>query len=116
MSAHTPGPWVVGREVKSRGSLVYIQIHPESGDQLAVSSVSVYQYDRSGEAVGRRDRLGGVKPTVPSEETRANARLIAAAPDLLEACEAALAVHDHFKETTPTTLKLRAAIAKASGR
>lgn len=53
----------------------------------------------------------------------ANARLIAAAPDLLEACKAALKTLDWMADlmpnnelATPQRAALRAAIAKAEGR
>lgn len=50
-----------------------------------------------------------------------NARLIAAAPDLLEACKAAVAVlgkeyYDQPFEWRPVYPKLKAAIAKAEGQ
>jgi len=54
------------------------------------------------------------------DEANANARLIAAAPDLLEACEAALSdlsARDavHYHGDTTVTSRLRSAIAKATG-
>ena len=49
----------------------------------------------------------------------ANARLIAAVTQLLEACRLALAesqrADEHFKSVSPGTLALRTAIAKATG-
>jgi hypothetical protein len=51
-----------------------------------------------------------------SEEGEANARLIAAAPELLEACKA---IADHYDEDeilSGDLNKLRAAIAKAEGK
>ena len=46
-------------------------------------------------------------------ETEANARLIAAAPDLLEACEAALEDGQDYKLSETIKRRLRAAIDKA---
>lgn len=55
-----------------------------------------------------------------NDDWEANARLIAAAPDLLEACKIALAetlrANEHFKSVSPATAMLEAAIAKAEGR
>jgi hypothetical protein len=115
---HTPGPWDVGREVASRGSLVYIQILPRDGNREPVSSVSVYQYDAKGQVVGERDRSGHVAPTVPNDETRANAHLIAAAPELLDACRQFVAAHeaDDKAELANALASARAAIAKAEGK
>lgn len=51
------------------------------------------------------------------EEAQANARLIAAAPDLLEAAKEALAIFEFLPQTTngPVANQLRAAITKAEG-
>ena len=57
------------------------------------------------------------------ETVRANARLIAAAPELLEACHAALEIIDCYTlgsaeeiEKKPIAKMLRAAIAKVEGK
>lgn len=49
-------------------------------------------------------------------ECAPNARLIAAAPDLLAAAKALLVSDDIHSWDTPATIALRAAIAKAEGR
>jgi hypothetical protein len=49
------------------------------------------------------------------ENTEANARLIAASPDLLEAADDALADLEGYEFAAETIRKLRAAIAKATG-
>ena len=59
-----------------------------------------------------------VEPHIPEDEARANARLFAAAPDLLEALRANV---EAWKERNPwqvdaATTKALAAIAKAEGR
>ncbi len=62
-----------------------------------------------------------VTPDVAVAKTAANARLIAAAPDLLEACRAALPAMAAHEETgcdcpdSEAARQLRAAIAKAEG-
>ena len=86
MSKHTPGPWVASRG----GFLCQIAINSES-DTLAVV------YGENG-------------------ENKANASLIAAAPDLLEAIEDLMeAVKDHYEAGGYEWKQARAAIAKAKG-
>jgi len=98
---HTPGPWTafvntVFWEVHGPGDFGHI------GDTCA-SSASAPEYGRSME-------LGG-----------ANARLMAAAPDLLAACNGLLdAIHDSMthasqKHHEAAIAAARAAIAKATG-
>lgn len=55
---------------------------------------------------------------LPLDEERANANLIAAAPELLAACEAALACLNFFgsDQIEPFRVRCRAAIAKAKGQ
>ena len=84
MSGHTPGPW---------------KIFPFDGTQIIINSSDdlvavVYAYDRK------------------KEEGQANARLIAAAPDLLAVCKEA----EHKRRVGTEIYKmLVAAIAKAEG-
>ena len=83
-SKHTPGPWRIGTP-------------PPNGEQTI------------GDAMGM---MVAVATTGPGVDTEANARLIAAAPDLLKACQSA-----EWDGLLPefTCDKLRAAIAKATG-
>ena len=91
---HTPGPW--------RAVLTYV--HSVREDRRTITSVADC----------------GLTPR-RAEEAQANARLIAAAPELLEACKAALvelegldATFEGLDESTYESLFiLRAAIAKA---
>jgi len=82
-ATHTPGPWTF------RGPIVF-------SDFSCVASCDF-----------------GASQTVPVSEAEANARLIAAAPELLEACRQALfaipTTHGAFQT-------IAAAIAKAEGR
>ena len=97
--AHTPGPWRViidddGNPLSGRPSV-------QASDELDCAIVHwdgfVQEYWRS----ARGDK-----------EIQANARLIAAAPDLLEALEGVVRVADR---DTPEFAAARAAIARATG-
>ena len=96
---HTPGPW----EARCIESQEWAIDAPNGDPTIGYSSwtalASVYgsnDFRREGEAVAE-----------------ANARLIAAAPELLEACKAARAL---TPDGTYTASVLDAAIAKAEGR
>lgn len=118
--AHTEGPWEIGDDVDSQGDLVYIPIRR---GKLHISTTGVYGRKPDGSTAGRKyiDRFGTERhqPVITAEECRANARLIAAAPDLLAACEAAkLALRATSKAEKDYTFELcllNAAIAKAKG-
>lgn len=72
MNAHTPGPWAY---VESDGSSEFGFVRGgETRDHLPVMQTYVASFSASSHYR-------------PAEETRANARLIAAAPELLAACE-----------------------------
>jgi len=88
MGTHTPGPWELGEDGVWLGS-----VYSEDGLRIAL----VY---------GEWD----IDEPRPREEGEANARLIAAAPELLKALE--LLLHDR----TPWTVTCaKEAIAKATG-
>lgn len=90
---HTPGPWMVGYgEAVGIGEIYGVGIDTEP-DWTPVCMLSLSEK--------------------VNEVDEANARLIAAAPDLLEACETALYVINANAYRTRDTL--RAAIAKATG-
>jgi len=94
---HTPGPWKIA------------------------STVSAHYIESEGCEVARVDLIGA--PEVRVLEDAANARLIASAPELLEACEVA---NQFFEENDDFTdgeypipgfiLDMRIAIKKATGR
>ena len=94
MSAHTPGPWIWN-------------------DDFLVGGDGSYVCD-DGSACGEYSRV--LDPDSP------NARLIAAAPDLLAALKAALAIapvnadDEDDPEQSEAWAAVRAAIAKAEGR
>jgi hypothetical protein len=87
MTAYTPGPWVM----KQNGPMVWVES----------SRHTVCSFYRQG---------AGFAPSV-SMDSEANARLIAAAPDLLEALKAVVAIADR---KTDEFDRARAAIAKAT--
>lgn len=92
MAQHTPGPW-------SHGEL--------SGDILDPRGRSICEIlDANGEPHGG----------VPIKQAEANARLIAAAPELLNALKEMLrSMVGRHDESVPAVERARAAIAKATG-
>lgn len=128
MSEHTPGPWQDIGNCRIHGTPAYPENmqHTEGSDWEGVPSnslnevcvafpASVYGYSKGGkERPVRRD----------VEErwwarNKANIALICAAPDLLEACEAAIAAFDGSniriaQEHVVALALLRSAISKAS--
>ncbi|MGN6312888.1 MAG: hypothetical protein ACTHMO_03900 [Rhodanobacteraceae bacterium] len=102
---HTPGPWITDRP--------YIRSH---GGNATVCEVKDGWYNRSG-------------PQYSQEEIQANARLIAAAPELLEALQALepfLSTQSQMLDSASlnegrasdfdvASMKARATIAKATG-
>jgi len=97
MSKHTPGPWKVS---------IFGDIETEKTDEYGIA-IRRIAYDEG--------CLGG-----GNEEDQANARLIAAAPELLEACKAVVKWAEVFGPITseniePFIQQCGAAIAKAEG-
>lgn len=99
---HTPGPWMVHHEP----SLNRFAVRAEPFGTKTILSVSYWER------------------TLPwdREHAEANARLIAAAPDLLEACKALVEYRDIIKQNYPDLPGLirgmeaaRVAIARATG-
>jgi len=100
MSKHTPGPWVFSAIDSTEGFLVVEKARPKS----LVATVC---------------KRNGCGWTCPHEEPWANARLIAAAPDLLEAAKTLMEYWDNGTPVRPgceDIETLRAAIAKAEGQ
>ena len=85
---HTPGPWTIDSEGNLYGTLAFI-----------------------------RPFIGAISDDHNDEQTQANRRLIAAAPDLLDALKQCLyRLDEHDPQSVPEALKARAAITKAEGR
>lgn len=99
ITEHTPGPWKV-EPIESQRSLVYCRIN---GSQ-SLGFAGVYKLDDK----------------ECQNECLANANLIAAAPELLEALETAVSWYQEWLELGPdagdlSLDTLRKAIAKAKG-
>lgn len=91
--AHTPGPWVVYSAPANTASGAPIETEIRGGNYI----------------VSRLGRL-------THETAHANARLIASAPELLEACIAVAGVYQDAGDDVPLFVRrCRAAIAKARG-
>jgi hypothetical protein len=99
---HTPGPWAVRDHWADEGAF---EVYPTRGGEPKI---------------GQWSALAEVPEYGPNDapEAEANARLIAAAPDLLEALELMLENLDAMYVVSPASSahkKARAAIAKATG-
>ena len=100
MTKHTEGPWKVGQYLGSPRQFV---IHMDVGDK------------------GRGSDVAYTSAAFGNDETIANARLISAAPDLLEALQVMLrdysAVHARGGdlEMQPALFQAQRAIARATG-
>lgn len=112
MNAHTPGPWTVGTTVSGRNYNANIIYAPTADPKTASGIASV-----NGIPMHR-----GVHE-IENCTSLANARLIAAAPELLEACKALDAAFcDGFDTQAQrhagrmALIAARAAIAKAEGK
>lgn len=109
MSAHTPGPWVA--------EMQYGENDTDCGWELQEQrAVDDFTYRGAVCRITDAEHIQGITKA----ERDANARLIAAAPDLLAAARAYMRVCPADEDTThafqEATDALRAAIAKAEGR
>lgn len=87
MSGHTNGPW--------RASDTAVTMEDAYGGTITIAETIEYY--------------------ASPDERYSNARLMAAAPEMMEACVEALAALDANTSPAETHKKLRAAIAKATG-
>ena len=97
-AGHTPGPWAAADVRYNRDFRTCLNVMTEDGLRF-IAAVSC-------------------DPHTDTAQLAANARLIAAAPDILEAAEALLAVCEMtvFSDQYPAECwKMRAAMAKARG-
>jgi hypothetical protein len=124
--AHTPGPWVV--RIGSTCSGAWPEVVPASADEFddglaQLGTAYVFDSDRLGHgilAVTYNERPDCFIPREGHEEQLANARLIAAAPDLLGVAKTA----DHtlgtiaeylVLDSSDESLELRESIAWLTG-
>ena len=100
---HTPGPWGTANMTEGRCSTPQLYVISESEQIARISHIQ--GHGRQGEAANIDERI-------------ANARLIAAAPELLAACKALVQQIDNGSSLTGGEVQVenaRAAIAKAQG-
>lgn len=113
-SKHTPGPWSVEDPMGADVGLWIVQSDLEPRQW---SSIAIVTDDEDGQARDEGGRFIG------RAEQEANARLIAAAPDMLAALKAFMAEHDDTYDGEPMSAgmsefidKARAAITTAEER
>lgn len=97
MTAHTPGPWTVRTYSATKGKVEEVSINSSRWKEMAIVFVQ-----EEGDLLGNGE---------------ANARLMAAAPDLLAACLSILRDLDHgcAEVVGQTVEEIEAAVAKARG-
>jgi hypothetical protein len=115
MSKHTPGPWKIGNE------------HNYQADRYAKNSEWAHIRDKNGGLIAKVESVNpkGKRKSCDFDIEAANARLICACPDMLEALkglfEHCAMVHKHWgdgdntKEANTAIKKAEAAIKKAEG-
>lgn len=109
MSGYTKGPWVL-----IDGNNIYSALGADSGDGIPADSTDGWHIASIGETPTFVD---GDEVDLGRNVKQANARLIAAAPDLLEALEYCLdCLGDEFALPADCQSTARAAIAKARGQ
>jgi hypothetical protein len=103
MSHHTPGPWTAEEEERAQRTGAVVGIYVAQVNPRAPNGLN-----------GRICQAYGNCLVTTDDELRANARLIAAAPELLEVCKAALAT---FEQGTPIDWRaLASAVDNAEGK
>lgn len=106
MSAkHSKGPWTFKTVNKTNVDGVNVSFSVDGADRLEICSGQSQEHLQSSRAINE-------------DECRANARLISAAPDLLEALEAVAGAWGNLPFRSPIGLKqqIDAAISKARGQ
>lgn len=101
MSAHTPGPWEAGL--------------PGEADRITADDGTKYHRRRTVAWVATHDAYRDMN----NEMAQGDARLIAAAPELLEACEEMLSAIESLAANGEAVTRFygwRAIIAKAKGQ
>lgn len=124
---HTPGPWKFFKDTRfgpwntaenKQGNPHYYQWWIESDSRKCMALLEVPYLNT--DPKWRKDHPQVIAEHAKTlKEVEANAALIAAAPELLEACNLFLAYHDNQTPDAVTLehveMSIRAAIAKAGG-
>lgn len=101
IAQHTPGPWFIGTVWPGKDPSKDVQVEILAKLKLQPRMVvDVESDDRNKD---------------PIATAKADAALIAAAPELLAACEAALEAYGPGETSSPLQAQLHAAITKARG-
>ena len=100
MSKHTPAPWDIVRSIKE-----FVSKEQGGGKKITI---------HSGQGSNRK-RIATITSLDNLSESEANARLIASAPELLDACKVALKSLTDYKKSEYSQSVLEQAIAKATG-
>lgn len=109
--AFTPGPWHV-----SNGKDVFADLGAQAADGRRTEENDAWQIADCGQGISF---IGGIESELSGTEQRANARLIAAAPELYDALRAFVTAIEADSEPLPGTrwhrelMAARAALAKA---
>ena len=98
MSKHTPGPWFIGTDRYDYGRHIYAE--QKVGDEYCEEYHPL---------------IATTSDDEPDIDWEANARLIAAAPELLKALEIVEPIIDEVMASVEPGRMARAAIAKARG-
>lgn len=113
MSNHTPGPWVISRKLDDHYEIESTAISNEgarTNGQNWIGTVWVPKTSEPKYGMGHMHR--GI---ADYQQADCNASLIAAAPELLEACQAMSDGWGNGNDEESAILLIRAAIAKATG-
>lgn len=113
-STHTSGPWHVVPDSTCSGA--WLSIRPEGDEHGDYEICQTATF-----ATSTKSKIYAEDPHVwkdkrEADEIRANARLIAAAPELLQACREALSEMRDYSDKQPARAQILAAIAKAEGK
>ena len=92
---HTPGPWIVGKTAKDKNGVIRNRIHPHDDSDNTVCV------------------LHGLVGSKPGPVSNANAKLIAAAPELLQALEDLVAISKYPYQEMATYKYAQEIIKKA---
>ncbi|MCE5212640.1 MAG: hypothetical protein LLG40_13950 [Deltaproteobacteria bacterium] len=107
---HTKGPWIIHKDEMGRGYEIYGNAPAPGWGSLGHQEVCRINAKKHGA------RRGMAVSYTEHPDDEANARLIAAAPELLEACKEALSIIEKYSDVPVHILALKQAITKAEGK